>query len=275
VPAEEPAAEPEPEIVAEVASEEPAVASPEPDFDRFLGELVTEFESQPEVYAPELVEEPTLLSLPETAQVKDSSMVSEVTPLPTMSSEPVLPVLELEPESSLIAEEAVSNVEEFTPNLDIPLGMHPVSVLQSLHERKEPLTGLVVSIGINEYEQIHENLGRAAAEELLRSVDGLMTSLAEQDGFCTRRSMDEFILIFPRMAGAAAQRRLSELSERLWDFQLRNLGTFSVVFSWGATEAVRQPLADALGAATERMVETQNNRKSATMDRGRRRRATA
>ena len=260
-------AEPEAEPArAEPVKVEPVKVDPVgPDFERFLDDLVTEFEGQPDIFrdipAPEA---PTSVPLPEPE------------PVHSHFATPMIPSSGGQPDAELYMDEGVSsNVEELTPNLDVPLGTHAPEVLLALLERKELLTGLVVSVGINEYGQIHENLGRAAAEELLGSVDSLMGSLAGADGFCTRKKVDEFILIFPKTTGSGAQRRLSELSERLWDFQLRNLGSFSVVFSWGASEAQRELLSETMGSANERMMETQSSRKSVSMDRSRRRRATA
>ena len=252
-------------VVAEPEAEPVKVDPVGPDFERFLDDLVTEFEGQPDIFedipAPE---SPTAMPL------------GEPEPLDSHFANPMIPSSGGQPDAELYMDEVVSsNVEELTPNLDVPLGTHAPEVLSALLERKELLTGLVVSIGINEYGQIHENLGRSAAEELLRSVDSLMGSLAGSDGFCTRKKVDEFILIFPRTAGSGAQRRLSELSERLWDFQLRNLGTFSVVFSWGASEAQREQLSETMASANDRMMETQSSRKSVSMDGSRRRRATA
>ena len=254
------------EAVAAGPEAEPVNVDPAgPDFERFLDDLVTEFKGQPDLFqdipAPE-----SPISMP----------LGEPEPVHSHFATPMIPSSGGQPDAELYMDEGVSsNVEELTPNLDVPLGTHAPEVLLALLERKELLTGLVVSVGINEYGQIHENLGRAAAEELLGSVDSLMGSLAGADGFCTRKKVDEFILIFPKTTGSGAQRRLSELSERLWDFQLRNLGSFSVVFSWGASEAQRELLSETMGSANERMMETQSSRKSVSMDRSRRRRATA
>ncbi len=261
--------EPVEELIEAVVAEpeaEPVQAEPAgPDFERFLDDLVTEFEGHPDIFED--------IPAPE---VPTSVPLGEPEPVHSHFAAPMIPISGGQPDAELYMDEAVSsNVEELTPNLDVPLGTHAPEVLLALLERKELLTGLVVSVGINEYGQIHENLGRAAAEELLRSVDSLMGSLAGSDGFCTRKKVDEFVLIFPKTSGAGAQRRLSELSERLWDFQLRNLGTFSVVFSWGASAAQREQLSETMGSANERMMETQSSRKSVSMDGSRRRRATA
>ncbi len=210
-------------------------SSAEPDFDGFMEQLVTEFESSP---------------------VLDEHATS-------------IEAL------ALMVEAKNPTEQEIAPNLPIPEGNHPPAALNQLLERKELLRGLVVAIGINDYLKLDEMLGHSTAEMLLNSVENLMESVAASNGFCSRRSDDEFVLIFPELNGPSAQQRLSEISEQLWDYQLQTLGTYSVVFSWGASEALNQPLAEALSIASENMAETRNSRKSASSDRGRRQRATA
>lgn len=210
-------------------------SSAEPDFDGFLEQLVTEFES-----SPVLDEHAT--SIEALAQMVESKNPTK---------------------------------QEIALNLPISQGSHPPAALNQLLERKELLRGLVVAIGINDYLKLDEMLGHSTAEMLLNSVENLMESVATSNGFCSRRSDDEFVLIFPELNGTSAQQRLSEISEQLWDYQLQTLGTYSVVFSWGASEAQNQPLAEALLIASENMAETRNSRKSAASDRSRRQRATA
>ena len=77
------------------------------------------------------------------------------------------------------------------------------------------------------------------------------------------------MLVFAGESGSVAQRRLNGLSERLWDFQLRSLGNFSVMFSWGATEANAETFEDAVEAASERMRETRHNRRTISMEKTR------
>jgi GGDEF domain-containing protein len=215
-------------------SEAQQADSHEPDFEKFLEDLVTEFE----------------------APATDSSS----------------PTLETPETSSL--ETLAQKLEAFENTLEVPAGSHPPSVLNQLLDHTAPLTGLVLSVGINEYMKLDEIHGHKAAEALLNSVDALMAEIAGPKGFCSRSSDDEFVLIFPGLCGAAAQQRLSEISEKLWDYQLETLGTFSVVFSWGASEAQRQPLAAVLNIASENMAETRGSRKAAA-DLGAKRRATA
>ena len=210
-------------------------AAVEPDFDTFMEKLVTEFESSP-------VREERADGIEALAQMVES-------------------------------QNSPAGVAQ--PNLAVPHGNHPSAVLNQLLDRKELLSGLVVSIGMNDYLQLDEILGHEAAGKLLNSVEILMESVAGENGFCSRRSDDEFVLIYPELNGAQAQQRLSEISEQLWDYQLQTLKTYSVVFSWGASEAQKQPLTEALSTASEHMAETRNSRKSSVSDRSPRQRATA
>jgi GGDEF domain-containing protein len=205
-------------------------AAPASDFDRFMEQLVTEFE--------------------ETAS----------TPL-------------TDPAQSL--DSLAHKLDELSGNLIVPAGTHPASALKLLLEREGLMNGLVLSVGINEYLRLNEIHGPTAAEELLHTVDLLMSQIAGDSGFCSRCSDDEFVLIFPQVSGAKAQQRLAEISERLWDYQFQNLGTFTAVFSWGAAEAQMQPLSEALALASESMLETRGSRKHATPDPSEKQRTTA
>jgi GGDEF domain-containing protein len=208
---------------------QPPIADPnEPNFEKFLEELVTEFEA---------------------------------TPQPATSVESL--------------ESLATKLEQFTGKLEVPVGPQSPSTLNQLLESKDLLTGLVISIGINDYMRLDEIHGRDAAIELLNTVDALMAEIASDKAFSTRRSDEEFVLIFAGLSGAAAQQRLSEISERLWDYQLQGLGTFSAVFSWGAAEAQQQPLSEVLFTASENMAETRSSRQNNQGDSGQKQRATA
>lgn len=206
-------------------NQEPIANPAEPDFEKFLEELVSEFDAAPDV--------------------------------------------------NLDLESLSNKFEEFSNRLEVPAGTHPPSVLNQLLERKEPLTGMVISVSINDYLKLEEVHGAGAAGELLNTVDSLMSDLVGDSGFCSRRSDDEFVIVFPRLVGAPAQQRLSEFSKKLWDYQLQTLSTFSVVFSWGASEAQNQTLGEVLNIAYENMIETRGTRKNASSDPGRKHRATA
>ncbi|MBI4908386.1 MAG: diguanylate cyclase [Acidobacteria bacterium] len=153
------------------------------------------------------------------------------------------------------------------PELSVPDGFHDKSVLQQLIQSPDVLTGVVVAIGINEYAHQLEKLGASSMADLMRSVEGMITGLLRPGmDFACRSSEDEFILIFPKETGAAAQRRLTSISERLWNFQLRSISNFSVLFSWGAVEVQAETLADAAAGASERMYQTKRTRKTVTLD---------
>jgi hypothetical protein len=79
--------------------------------------------------------------------------------------------------------------------------------------------------------------------------------LREKDFSC-RTAYDEFIVVCCGEHGAQSQRRLNHISERLWDYQLRGIGTCSILFSWGGVEVQDQPLAEAVASAVDRMRQT-------------------
>jgi hypothetical protein len=110
-----------------------------------------------------------------------------------------------------------------------------------------PFTGVTVSICINEDESGRRSEGQ------LEWVCAYIAGLLSEHEFACRTDKEEFLIVCPGAQGAEAQRRLNDVSERLWDFQLRGIGTYAIRFSWGGVEVQNQPLADAIDSATERM----------------------
>jgi hypothetical protein len=132
----------------------------------------------------------------------------------------------------------------------IPTGMCDRAALQPLLEADLPFAGLVVLVGIAKSRAPRvEHPAQPFIEELLGPAD-----------FACRNDDDEFLIVCPGLRGAEAQRRLNEISERLWNFQLRGQGSFSVLFSWGGIGVENQPLSEAIASATERMQQTKRSR---------------
>jgi hypothetical protein len=132
----------------------------------------------------------------------------------------------------------------------IPTGMCDQAALQPLLEVDFAFTGLVVLVGIAKSRTpLVEHPAQPFIEELLGPAD-----------FACRNGDDEFLIVCPGLRGAEAQRRLNEISERLWNFQLRGQGSFSVLFSWGGMGVENQPLSDSIASATERMQQTKRSR---------------
>ncbi|MBM3795800.1 MAG: hypothetical protein FJW31_17485 [Acidobacteria bacterium] len=141
--------------------------------------------------------------------------------------------------------------------LEIPPGLHEASVLSQLIENQTPFSGVVVAIGLNDYESVRERLSGGDAAGLNKMV---LSMLRPQD-FACRFLEDEYILVYPGERGSSAQRRLFQVSEKLWDFQLRSLGNLSVIFSWGGLELTNETLSESVASARERMYQTKRNRK--------------
>ena len=139
----------------------------------------------------------------------------------------------------------------------LPAGFQDGYVLRQLVQSHQPVSGLVVSIGVNASQK-----GEGALPE---SINRLVQSLLGPNDFAAQSSEDEFLLICPEERGASAQRRLSQIAQQLWDFQLRSLGSFQILFSWGGVEVRSESIDEAIASASERMQETNRGRKLITM----------
>ena len=140
---------------------------------------------------------------------------------------------------------AATSSPEPTPAA-VPSGYHDGMVLSNLLKSQQPVSGLVVSIGVS--------------GEVTPQVCELVRSLLGPTDFGCQAGLDEFLLIYPSERGASAQRKLSEIAQQLWNFQLRNMGEFSILFSWGGVEARSESVENAISNANERMQETRRGR---------------
>jgi len=141
--------------------------------------------------------------------------------------------------------------------ISLPAGFQDGFVLNKLVQSRQPVSGLVVSIGVN--------AARKSDGKLPEAVHDLVQSLIGPQDFAAQSSEDEFLLIYPQERGASAQRRLSQIAQQLWDFQLRSLGSFQILFSWGGVEVRSESIEEAIASASERMQETKRGRKLLTM----------
>ena len=216
--------------------------------------------------------------------LKDSELSFTWPPLAADVTEPVateLPVSEApaagawpeRAEAPELKPQLVVATEPSIRKLEIPVGMQTREVLDGLLATPGVVSGVVVAVGINDYKQLQSTHSKSAFEDLMRSVENLVGSMTVNKGFATRRNEDEYLLVFPHDSGAAAQRLLTQISERLWDFQLRSLGSFSILFSWGAVEVVSEQLSEAIAAANEQMYQTKRTRMGTSDAQGSRRRA--
>ncbi len=162
--------------------------------------------------------------------------------------------------NSLLARRAERSAAPAAPkdSGEVPAGFHDGFVLSQLVQSRKPVSGLVVSIGVN--------TPRDSDGSMPDAVKGLIQSLIGPEDFACQSSDEEFLLIYPNEAGAPAQRRLSQIAQQLWDFQLRSLGTFQILFSWGGVEVRSESIEEAIASANERMQETRRGRKLLTME---------
>lgn len=144
--------------------------------------------------------------------------------------------------------------------VSIPPGMQDAAALERLLEQGEVFRGVVVAIGVTRGEQRPERPAHEAGESA-NGVEALIASLLGSRDAAFRAADNEFVLLLPEEAGAAAQRRLQHISEVLWDYQIRSMAHAWVLFSWGSVEVADwRPLAEAVAGARERMLQTKRNR---------------
>jgi len=134
----------------------------------------------------------------------------------------------------------------------LPRGFQDGFTLSKLVQSRQPVSGLVVSIGIHAARKSDRNLPEA--------VSKLVASLIGSDDFAAQSGDDEFLLIYPHERGASAQRLLNQIAQQLWDFQLRSLGSSQILFSWGGIEVRDESIEEAIASASERMQETKRGR---------------
>lgn len=165
--------------------------------------------------------------------------------------------------SQQAAESAAQPTSAFpSPNqIDLPTGFHTGLTFSEFASKTGSVSGIVVVIGVNDYRGHSERLGPDGLRDLMASVEAMIQTLLGKEDFGCRWSEDEFLLVFPQVGGADAHRRLSAISERLWNFQLRSLNSLAVMFSWGAVEVQGESLADAAVSAREQMHQTRRNRR--------------
>jgi len=174
------------------------------------------------------------------------------------------------PVRNVLLEAVVAATDSTAPaaasSTSLPAGFQDGFVLTRLVERRQPISGLVVSIGLAEEKDPNTENNTSGVESVPASVRTLIESMIGPGDFAAQSGKEEYLLIFPGLRGAAAQRRLSEVAQQLWDFQLLSMGQFSVQFSWGGVEVRSESIEEAIASATERMNETRRGRKVVAMD---------
>ena len=152
-----------------------------------------------------------------------------------------------------LLETVFANAAAALQKSSLPAGFHEGLVLTQMLQSRQPVSGLVVSIGISS--------SRKGEAQIPEEVRQLVSSLLGPDDFACQSAADEFLLIYPHEQGAAAQRKLNALAQQLWDFQLQLLGNISILFSWGGLEVNNESIEEAFASASERMQETKRGRK--------------
>lgn len=206
--------------------------------------------------------------LPETVFASEAFAAETYPDLIVPEPEPVVaPAVLVEP-AALIEEPAVMQ-EQTLSELLLPAGMQDVATYWRLLEMPNPMSGIVITISINDLPRLSSAVGEKDLPALLDSVEVLMGSMVRDGDFGVKVSADQWVFVYRIDDNGFSQRRVAGLSEKLWDFQLRHLGLSNISFSWAAVNVHAERLSDAVGAAQERMEASRRGTKKSGAERAR------
>lgn len=146
-------------------------------------------------------------------------------------------------------------------------GGRRADLLNDLLQSEGPFEGVALSISVVDYVRLVAENGKEPVEEVMTALEELVRASGGDADLVCRISEDEFIVVCPGATGGAAAQRVRQLSESLWDFQLRSLVSFPIMFSWGASESgaaqgTPRSLADSVDRAREQMLESRRSRRA-------------
>jgi hypothetical protein len=227
-------------------------------------------EDRPASPAPEPVKAPRTLPSPAPAPMKKAvSVFLSTRKIDTIRREPEITV-------DQVAEELVEEMAAAEPRFEIidgaapsatflevvlPAGMHDHAILDRAIATGRPFRGLVISVGVNDVE------GRSAHHsDLMQSIGFFVRSLLAEKEFACRAGDAEFVVVCPGLEGPEAQRRLNQIAEQLWDYQLRGVSTWSILFSWGGADVHHKPISEAIAMANDQMYTTRRGRRTVSVE---------
>lgn len=218
--------------------------------------------------------QPVPASVPETAVARVSrrnweQLLKSGTPRPTID---VTPSPAGSRRGELIPFESLQNSQahhEFIHRL--PSGFHETGDWADLLETDRPLHGLVVSVALNAASDSEGSEPEERSRELLDEASDWVKGTLASDEFGCQSPAGQFLIVSPQPQDQS-QQRLVEITERLWDFQLRPDVAAALILSWGSYESSGERLSDAIACAVQRMEENRSRRTAAPAE-GRQRRA--
>jgi GGDEF domain-containing protein len=209
----------------------------------------------------------------ETIEPQVEEVVEQVVEETVAAAEPAEPAVIGHIESKVVemprTPVAAPHGNDGLDNQAIPGGVHPPAILSDLLLSEETFFGVTLSISVVDYVRLTAENGKEAVEEVMSALETLVQASGSPADLVCRISEDEFIVVCPGATGAVATSRVQLLSENLWDFQLRSLVSFAILFSWGASESGLMPnmpriLADSVDRAREQMLESRRSRRALT-----------
>ena len=138
-------------------------------------------------------------------------------------------------------------------DLDSLTGLLNQASLARRVEQPEALDCVVVVCDMDNFKEVNDRYGHLVGDEILRNVGNLLERSIRHDDEAYRWGGDEFVILFLNQTSEGASKRMTELEQRLSDFQVRGFGGLPISFSWGVADARNRPLRQALDEADQAM----------------------
>jgi len=137
--------------------------------------------------------------------------------------------------------------------IDPLTGLMNRTALNQMCDSKEPVSGVVGVVDLDNFKDINDTLGHLIGDEVLANVGNLIKTSVRKDDLAWRWGGDEFVLLFSEQSREAVEERLQEIADRLQRFRLRGKGVLPINLSWGVAEVRQRSLRQALEEADHYM----------------------
>ena len=149
--------------------------------------------------------------------------------------------------------EALRRENSNRSDLDSLTGLLNQAALARRVEQPDALDCVVVVCDMDNFKEVNDRYGHLVGDEILRNVGNLLERSIRHDDEAYRWGGDEFVILFLNQTSEGASKRMTELEQRLSDFQVRGFGGLPISFSWGVADARNRPLRQALDEADQAM----------------------
>jgi diguanylate cyclase (GGDEF)-like protein len=145
-------------------------------------------------------------------------------------------------------------------DLDHLTGLLNQAALARRVEQPAPFEGVVAVCDMDNFKDVNDRHGHLVGDEILRNIGNLLQASIRHQDEAFRWGGDEFVILFRNQRLEVAQKRMTEIEDRLRAFRVRGHGVLPIRFSWGTAEARDRVLRDTLDEADQKMYAMKRDR---------------